>query len=248
MSENNIKEKELEEIKKTEENTTSTVSIDSPEKSNSSEKSKEWNVEVSKKDSSKWTVEISKDSKDSKTKNQKGNRNNNRNKKFVKRPQEFEEKVVDVARVTTVVKGGRRFSFSVLVVIGDKKGRVGYGHGKANEVPDAIKKAIKDAKRNIINVQIIDGRTIPHEIHSKFISSKIMLKPAPKGKGIIASGAVRSVVELAGYHDIVTKSLGSSNKTNVVKATLKALSELRTIEQIAKLRDIKVSEVLGVGE
>ena len=167
-----------------------------------------------------------------------------RNGKFERRPQEFEERVVDVARVTTVVKGGRRFSFSVLVVIGDKKGRVGCGHGKANEVPDAIKKAIKDAKRNLIRVPIIDGRTVPHIIQSKFISSKVMLKPAPKGKGIIASGAVRSVVELAGYHDIVTKSLGSSNKTNVVKATIKALSELKTIEQVAKLRDIKVEDVL----
>ena len=158
---------------------------------------------------------------------------------------EFEERVVNVARVTTVVKGGRRFSFSVLVVIGNKKGKVAYGHGKANEVPDAIKKAIKDARRNLIEVPIINGSTVPHEIKSKYVSSNVMLKPAPKGKGIIASGAVRSVVELAGYKDIVTKSIGSSNKTNVVKATLKALSELRTIEQVAKLRDIKVEEVLG---
>ena len=172
-------------------------------------------------------------------------RRNNKGRKFQKRDTEFEERVVDVARVTTVVKGGRRFSFSVLVVIGDKKGKVGYGHGKANEVPDAIKKAIKDAKRNLITVPVIDGRTVPHELTAKYISSKVMVKPASKGRGIIASGAVRSVVELAGYHDIVTKSLGSSNKTNVVKATLKALSELRTVEQIAKLRDIKVTEVLG---
>ena len=164
---------------------------------------------------------------------------------FQRRPQEFEERVVNVSRVTTVVKGGRRFSFSVLVVIGDKKGRVGYGHGKANEVPDAIKKSIKDAKRNLIRVPIIDKRTIPHEITSKYIASKVMIKPAPEGKGIIASGTVRSVVELAGYKDIVTKSLGSSNKTNVVKATLKALSELKTIEQVAKLRNIKLEEVLG---
>ena len=162
-----------------------------------------------------------------------------------KKETEFEERVVNVARVTTVVKGGRRFSFSVLVVIGDKKGKVGYGHGKANEVPDAIKKAIKDARRNLITVPVIDGRTVPHELTSKYISSKVMVKPAPKGKGIIASGAVRSVVELAGYKDIVTKSLGSSNKTNVVKATLQALSELRTVEQVAKLRDIKTEEVLG---
>lgn len=159
--------------------------------------------------------------------------------KFEKRQSEFEEKLVDVARVTTVVKGGRRFSFSVVVVIGNKKGKVGYGHGKANEVPDAIKKAVKDAQRNIINVPIVNG-TVPHISQAKFISSNVLLKPAPKGKGIIASGSVRSVVELAGYSDIVTKSLGSSNKTNTVKATLKALQQLSTVEDIAKLRDIEV--------
>lgn len=152
------------------------------------------------------------------------------------RDQEFEERVVEVARVTNVVKGGRRFSFSTLVVIGDKKGRVGYGHGKAKEVPDSIKKAIKDARRNLIKVPVIDG-TVPHISQAKFVSSNVLVKPAPKGKGIIASGAVRSVVELAGYRDIVTKSLGSSNKTNAVKATLKALSQLKTAKEIAALRD-----------
>ena len=179
--------------------------------------------------------------------NSRGNdrRGNGKRRPFQKRQTEFEERVVNVARVTTVVKGGRRFSFSVLVVIGDKKGRVGYGHGKANEVPDAIKKAIKDARTNLITVPVIEGRTVPHELTAKFISSKVMVKPAPKGRGIIASGAVRSVVELAGYKDIVTKSLGSSNKINVVKATLQALSELRTVEQVARLRDIKPDEVLG---
>ncbi len=159
--------------------------------------------------------------------------------KFEKRPSEYEEKLVDVARVTTVVKGGRRFSFSVIVVIGNKKGKVGYGHGKANEVPDAIKKAVKDAQRNVIIVPIVNG-TVPHISQAKFISSNVLLKPAPKGKGIIASGSVRSVVELAGYTDIVTKSLGSSNKSNTVKATLKALQQLSTAEDIAKLRDIEV--------
>lgn len=149
---------------------------------------------------------------------------------------EFEERVVNIARVTNVVKGGRRFSFSTLVVIGNKKGKVAYGHGKAKEVPDSIKKAIKDARRNLINTPIVNG-TIPHITQAKFISSNILLKPAPKGKGIIASGAVRAVVELAGYTDIVTKSLGSSTKTNTVKATLKALSQLRTASEIAALRD-----------
>ncbi|RTZ68263.1 MAG: 30S ribosomal protein S5 [Tenericutes bacterium] len=160
-------------------------------------------------------------------------------------PTEFEEKVVDIARVTTVVKGGRRFSFSALVVVGNKKGKVGYGHGKANEVPDAIRKAIKDAKRNLINVPIIDKRTVPHDQLGKFLSSKILLKPAPKGKGIIASGSVRAVVELAGYKDIYTKSLGSRSKTNTVKATIKALESLRTAKEIATLRDINVKELVG---
>lgn len=165
------------------------------------------------------------------------------NRRFEKPKSEFEEKLVNVSRVTTVVKGGRRFSFSVVVVIGNKKGKVGYGHGKANEVPDAIKKAVKDAQRNLINVPIING-TAPHETQAKFVSSNVLVKPAPKGKGIIASGSVRAVVELAGFKDVVTKSLGSSNKTNVVKATLKALSQLATVEDIAKLRDIDVKALV----
>lgn len=159
--------------------------------------------------------------------------------KFQKRPQEFEERVVNISRVVNVVKGGRNFSFSTLVVIGDKKGRVGYGHGKAKEVPDSIKKGIKDARKNLIVVPVTKG-TIPHIIQAKFISSNVLLKPAPKGRGIIASGAVRAVVELAGYTDIVTKSLGSSNKINVVKAALKALTQLRQPKDIASLRDIDV--------
>lgn len=165
------------------------------------------------------------------------------NRRFEKPKSEFEEKLVNVSRVTTVVKGGRRFSFSVVVVIGNKKGKVGYGHGKANEVPDAIKKAVKDAQRNLINVPIING-TAPHETQAKFVSSNVLVKPAPKGKGIIASGSVRAVVELAGFKDVVTKSLGSSNKTNVVKATLKALSQLATAEDIAKLRDIDMKALV----
>ncbi|MDK2819888.1 MAG: 30S ribosomal protein S5, partial [Mycoplasmataceae bacterium] len=112
-----------------------------------------------------------------------------------KRVSEFEEKVIDIARVTTVVKGGRRFSFSAIVIIGNKKGKVGIGHGKANEVPDSIKKAIKNAQTNMINVPIINKSTIPHEIQTKYLASNVLLKPAPKGKGIIASGTVRAVVE-----------------------------------------------------
>lgn len=158
---------------------------------------------------------------------------------------EFEEKVVDIARVTVVVKGGRRFSFSAIVVVGNKKGKIGWGHGKANEVPDAIKKAVKDARRNLIEVPIVDGRTIPHEIQTKFVASDILLKPAPKGKGIVASGSVRSVVELAGYKDIYTKSLGSRSKQNSVKATFEALKKLKTIEKVAEMRGVKPSDILG---
>jgi len=169
-------------------------------------------------------------------------RNNNRR----GRPQsEFEEKVIDIARVTTVVKGGRRFSFSALVVIGNKKGKVGWGHGKAKEVPDAIRKSILDAKTNMIEVPIIDKRTVPHDQVGRFLASKVLVKPAPKGKGIIASGSIRAVVELAGYKDIYTKSLGSRSKTNSVKAVINALAQLRTIEEIAKLRDVKVEDIIG---
>ncbi|WP_084177984.1 30S ribosomal protein S5 [Mycoplasma buteonis] len=154
---------------------------------------------------------------------------------------EFSEKVVDIARVTKVVKGGRRFSFSAFVVVGNKKGQVGYGHGKANEVPDAIKKAIKDAQNNLVTVPVVNG-TVPHETNAKFLASRVMLKPAPKGKGLIASGTVRAVVELAGYTDIVTKTYGSRSKANTVKATVEALKLLRTVEQIADIRDKKVKD------
>ncbi|AWX69266.1 30S ribosomal protein S5 [[Mycoplasma] anseris] len=164
-------------------------------------------------------------------------------KKPLSTPQ-FEEKVVDIARVTTVVKGGRRFSFSAYVVVGDKKGKVGFGHGKANEVQDAIKKAIKDAQKNIINVPIVKG-TIPHEVKEKFLASKVQLRPAPKGAGIIASGTVRAVVELAGYTDISTKTYGSRTKQNIVQATINALKNVRTAEEIAKLRDIDVKHLLS---
>ncbi|MGZ9755352.1 30S ribosomal protein S5 [Mycoplasma sp. 394] len=168
------------------------------------------------------------------------NRDNRRNKEV----SEYSEKVIDIARVTKVVKGGRRFSFSAFVVIGNKKGSVGYGHGKANEVPDAIKKAIKDAKNNLISVPF-DSKspTIPHEVYAKFLASKVMLKPASKGKGLIASGTVRAVAELAGYSDIVTKTYGSRSKTNTVKATVKALRQLRTPEQIAEIRNKDVKDL-----
>ncbi|AZZ65577.1 30S ribosomal protein S5 [Metamycoplasma phocicerebrale] len=156
----------------------------------------------------------------------------------------FEEKVIDIARVTTVVKGGRRFSFSAYVVVGDKKGKVGFGHGKANEVQDAIKKAVKDAQKNIFSVPIVNG-TIPHEIREKFLASKVQLRPAPKGTGIVASNTVRAVIELAGYTDISTKTYGSRTKQNIIHATVNALKKIRTVEEIAKLRDIDVKHLLA---
>ncbi|BAP39738.1 30S ribosomal protein S5 [Metamycoplasma canadense] len=159
-------------------------------------------------------------------------------------PKLFEEKVIDIARVTTVVKGGRRFSFSAYVVVGDKKGKVGFGHGKANEVQDAIKKAVKDAQKNVFTVPLVKG-TIPHEIKEKFLASKVQLRPAPKGTGIVASNTVRAVVELAGYTDISTKTYGSRTKQNIVHATVNALKKLKTVEEIAKLRDIDVKHLLA---
>ncbi|QJG66167.1 30S ribosomal protein S5 [Mycoplasma phocoeninasale] len=165
-------------------------------------------------------------------------------KAVVQQPKLYEEKVIDIARVTTVVKGGRRFSFSAYVVVGDKKGKVGFGHGKANEVQDAIKKAVKDAQKHIFSVPIVEG-TIPHEISEKFLASKIQLRPAPKGAGIIASNTVRAVVELAGYTDISTKTYGSRTKQNIVQAAIKALKKVRTVEDIAKLRDIDVKYLLS---
>ena len=140
--------------------------------------------------------------------------------------EDFEEVIVNIGRVAKVVKGGRRFRFTALVVIGDKKGHVGYGFGKAKEVPDAIKKAVDDAFKNIIKVNI-KGSTISHDIEVKFNASRILLKPASEGTGIIAGGATRPVVELAGIKDILTKSLGSNNAGNVVRATIKALSMLK---------------------
>ncbi len=140
--------------------------------------------------------------------------------------EEFEEVVVNIGRVTKVVKGGRRFRFSALVVVGDKKGHVGYGIGKAKEVPDAIKKAVDNAFKNITTVNI-KGSTIAHDITHKYNASKIILKPASEGTGVIAGGAARPVLELAGIKDILTKSLGSNNPSNLVRATIEALARIK---------------------
>ncbi len=150
---------------------------------------------------------------------------------------EFEERVVTINRITKVVKGGRRMRFAALVVVGDYKGHVGFGTGKAAEVPEAIKKALADAKKNIIEVPIV-GATIPHDIVGVHDAGKVLLKPAPAGTGIVAGGPVRNVVELAGIQDIVSKSQGSNTPINIVRATFAALSELRTVEQVAEARGL----------
>ena len=156
---------------------------------------------------------------------------------------ELKEKVVAINRVAKVVKGGRNFRFSAVVVVGDEQGHVGIGNGKAAEVPDAIKKAIEDAKKNLIEVPVV-GTTIPHEFVGKFGSASVVLKPAPEGSGLIAGGSVRPVLELAGYRDIKTKVIGTNNPRNVVYATLNGLSNMRTAEQIAKIRGKKAEEIL----
>jgi small subunit ribosomal protein S5 len=150
----------------------------------------------------------------------------------------LEERVVQINRVAKVVKGGRRFSFSAVVVVGDGAGHVGVGLGKAGEVPESIRKGVEDAKKNLIKVPLV-GTTVPHEVRQQFGASKVMLKPASQGTGVIAGSSVRAVVEAAGIRDILSKSLGSNNHANVVRATLKALSLLRTRDQVLNSRGKK---------
>lgn len=157
---------------------------------------------------------------------------------------EFIEHVVKIYRVAKVVKGGRRFSFSAIVVVGDGKGRVGAAMGKAAEVPDAIRKAIERAKRGMIRVPIVNT-TVPHIVTGRSDAAQVMLKPASLGTGIVAGGSVRAVMEAAGYKNILTKSLGSNSATNVVWATLEGLKQLRTAEELAGMRGIELSEVFS---
>ena len=158
---------------------------------------------------------------------------------------ELEEKVVSIKRVTKVVKGGRNFRLSALVVVGDKKGHVGAGMGKAAEIPEAIRKGKEDATKNLVNVAVDENGSIPHDFLGKFGSASVLLKKAPEGTGVIAGGPARSVIELAGITNIRTKSLGSNNKQNVVLATIAGLSQIKTPEEVAKLRGKSVEEILG---
>lgn len=155
----------------------------------------------------------------------------------------FEEEVVAINRVTKVVKGGRRFRFAALVVVGNRQGRVGFGTGKASEVPEAIKKAVESAKRNMIDVPLKDA-TIHHEVLGVFGGGRIVIKPASAGTGIIAGGAARIIFDLAGIHDVLSKSLGSKTAINVVRATFNGLESLRTPESVAKLRGVSLSSLV----
>ncbi len=167
------------------------------------------------------------------------NRNNDPKQK------QFEEQVIEVKSVVKVNKGGRQRRFSACVVVGDRKGQVGLGIGKANEVPDAIKKAIQAANKNIVKIPLVDGRTIEHEVTGVNGAAKIFLRPAAAGTGVIAGGAVRAVLELAGVKDILSKSLGSRTKLNMATATINALKSVKSAEEVAKLRGKTVEEILG---
>lgn len=158
---------------------------------------------------------------------------------------DLEERVVTINRVAKVVKGGRRFSFSALVVVGNGNGIVGAGIGKANEVPEAIRKGVEDAKKNLIEVPLVKGDTIPYQVIGKYGAARVFMKPASEGTGVIAGGAVRAVTELAGIKNILTKSLRSDNQLNIVRATIEGLRGMKSAEQVAKLRGKSVKEIVG---
>ncbi|KKE78559.1 30S ribosomal protein S5 [Oceanobacillus caeni] len=157
---------------------------------------------------------------------------------------DLEERVVAVNRVSKVVKGGRRMRFAAIVVVGDKNGHVGFGTGKAQEVPEAIKKAVDDAKKNLITVPLV-GTSIPHEVYGRYGSGKVLMKPALEGTGVISGGPVRAVLELAGVGDILTKSLGSNTPINMIRATMDGLTQLKRAADVAKLRGKSIEELLG---
>lgn len=167
-----------------------------------------------------------------------------KNRRMAPRPKEFEEHVINISRVTKVTKGGRTFRLSATVVVGDRKGRVGLGTGKAPEVPDAVAKAIANATKNAVRVPVING-TLAHEVIGVNGAAKVLLKPAKPGTGVKAGGAVRAVLEMAGVTDVLSKSLGSSTKINVARATMEALTSQKTAEQIAALRGKTVEEVMS---
>ena len=203
-------------------------------------------TEVSKKPQEETTTEkVEKTEKPTRRNDNKKNNNRRPRKNFDKPKTDLEDKVIAINRVTKVVKGGRQFRFAATVVVGNRKGKVGIGLGKAKEMPDAVKKATQAASKNLINVELIDNRTISHEIIVKEGAVRVMLKPAAEGTGVKAGGPVRGVLELAGVKDVLSKSLGSSTKVNMARATLNALKLQKSPAHVAELRGKSVEEILG---
>lgn len=167
------------------------------------------------------------------------------NKKFNKPAKTFEEIILDTKAVVKVTKGGRQRRFQAVVLVGDKKGLVGLGTGKANEISEAVKKARQEANKNVVRVSVVEGRTIPHDVVGVKGATRVVIKPASAGTGLVAGGAVRAVLEIAGYHDIISKSLGSRTKINMARATISALQSLKTIEQVCEARGKSKEEILG---